>query len=87
MKYLYLNTILFIAFGWFVLVYSIGLNQFSKDKEPLSYQKQEGDGTKTIASNLNVPQEIAWGPDNQIWIAEHGGLISKIDPETGNKTV
>ncbi len=87
MKYLYLNTILFIAFGWFVLVYSIGLDQFNKNKEPLSYLKQEGDGIKTIASNLKVPLEIAWGPDNQIWIAEHGGVISKMDPQTGNKRV
>ena len=87
MKYLYLNIILFIAFGWFVLVYSIGQDQFSKYKVPLSYQKQEGDGIKTIATNLNVPLEIAWGPDDHIWIAEHGGVISKIDPQTGTKQV
>jgi hypothetical protein len=34
-----------------------------------------------------VPLEIAWGSDNKIWIAEHGGVVSKMDPQTGNKQV
>jgi glucose/arabinose dehydrogenase len=88
MKYLYLNIILFIAFGWFILgLFHWSESVYCKDKDPLSYQKQDGDGVKTIATNLNVPLEIAWGPDNQIWIAEHGGVISKMDPQTGNKQV
>jgi len=87
MKYLYLNIILFIAFGWFILDYTIGQDQTIGDKEPITILKQEDDGVKTIASNLNVPLEIAWGPDNHIWIAEHSGVISKMDPQTGNKQV
>jgi len=87
MKFICLNSILFIAFGWFYLVYIIDRNELSRPKESLTYLNQEGDGIKTIASNLNVPLEIDWGPDNQIWIAEHGGIISRMNPETGNKQV
>ena len=41
--------------------------------------------TKTIAANLDVPWEIAWGPDNCIWFTEQGGTVSKVNPETGEK--
>src|SRR4030095_15771893 len=36
-----------------------------------------------IASNLNFPWEILWGPDNQIWMTERGGKISRLNPSTG----
>jgi glucose/arabinose dehydrogenase len=44
-------------------------------------------GVATIASGLNVPWEIAWGPDNTIWITEQSGTVSRIDPESGTKKV
>ncbi len=42
-------------------------------------------GVTTIASNLNVPWEIAWGPDDQIWFTEQSGTISKVNPINGKK--
>jgi glucose/arabinose dehydrogenase/mono/diheme cytochrome c family protein len=42
-------------------------------------------GVSTILSDLNVPWEIAWGPDNQIWFTEQSGRISKVDPHTDIK--
>lgn len=42
-------------------------------------------GISTIVADLNVPWEIAWGPDNQIWFTEQSGTISKADPYTGKK--
>ncbi len=42
-------------------------------------------GTKTIASNLDVPWEICWGPDNWIWYTEQVGTVSKVNPLTGEK--
>ena len=39
--------------------------------------------TKTIASNLDTPWEILWGPDNYIWVSERLGKISRINPNTG----
>ncbi len=40
-------------------------------------------GISTIASDLNVPWEIAWGPDNEIWFTQQSGSISRVDPHTG----
>lgn len=36
-----------------------------------------------VAQNLNFPWEILWGPDNQIWMTERGGKISRFNPSTG----
>ena len=40
---------------------------------------------ETIASGLDVPWEMVWGPDNWIWFTEQGGRVSRINPETGEK--
>jgi len=42
--------------------------------------------TNTIASNLDTPWEILWGPDDQIWMTERYGKISRLNPETGEIT-
>jgi aldose sugar dehydrogenase len=39
--------------------------------------------TNTILSNLNIPWEILWGPDNFIWMTQRGGTISRVNPNTG----
>ena len=44
-------------------------------------------GVSTILSDLNVPWEITWGPDDQIWFTEQSGTISKVDPYTGAKKI
>lgn len=44
-------------------------------------------GVITVAEGLEVPWEILWGPDNQIWLTEIKGVISKVDPATGKKKV
>lgn len=38
-----------------------------------------------IATNLDVPWEIVWGPDNWIWYTEKGGSISKLNPLTSER--
>ena len=43
--------------------------------------------TNTIATDLDTPWEILWGPDDKIWITEREGIVSRIDPESGNKEV
>lgn len=35
-----------------------------------------------VAQNLDVPWEILWGPDDNIWFTERGGKVSRLDPET-----
>jgi len=41
----------------------------------------------TIITGLNVPWELQWGPDGDIWTTERNGIVSKINPVSGNKTV
>ncbi|UOQ53441.1 PQQ-dependent sugar dehydrogenase [Hymenobacter cellulosivorans] len=36
-----------------------------------------------LASNLSVPWELVWGPDNFIWMTERNGRISRVNPDTG----
>lgn len=38
-----------------------------------------------IADSLNVPWDIAWGPDSCIWMTEQSGTISRINTRTGQK--
>jgi glucose/arabinose dehydrogenase len=39
--------------------------------------------TRTVATNLDTPWEIIWGPDNFIWVTERYGRVSRINPENG----
>jgi glucose/arabinose dehydrogenase len=39
-----------------------------------------------IVQGLNFPWEILWGADNNIWMTERGGKISRINPATGTVT-
>lgn len=39
-----------------------------------------------LVSNLAGPWEIVWGPDNNIWMTEIGGKISRVNPATGAVT-
>ena len=36
-----------------------------------------------VASGLDTPWDLAWGPDGMIWFSERGGRISRLDPATG----
>jgi glucose/arabinose dehydrogenase len=38
--------------------------------------------TRVVAKRLNYPWEIIWH-NNQIWMTERGGTISRLDPSTG----
>jgi aldose sugar dehydrogenase len=47
----------------------------------------DGIKTRSIIENLDVPWEILWGPDSWLWITERKGLVSRINPESGEKRV
>lgn len=40
-----------------------------------------------VAENLDTPWEILWGPDDNIWMTEREGLVSRIDPASGNRKI
>lgn len=37
----------------------------------------------TVAGGFDTIWEMAWGPDNQIWVTERPGIISRVNPTTG----
>jgi aldose sugar dehydrogenase len=41
----------------------------------------------TVITGLDIPWEIVYGPDNHIWVTERKGIVSRINPTTGAKTV
>jgi glucose/arabinose dehydrogenase len=41
----------------------------------------------TLASGLDIPWEILWGPDDYIWMTERRGRVSRVNPENGQVTV
>ena len=52
-------------------------------------QLQVGSVTVTpsvLTSNLHVPWELVWGPDNFIWMTERSGRISRVNPASGQVT-
>lgn len=40
-----------------------------------------------VATGLDTPWDLAWGPDDMIWFSERGGRISRMVPTTGARTV
>ncbi|UOQ72587.1 PQQ-dependent sugar dehydrogenase [Hymenobacter cellulosilyticus] len=36
-----------------------------------------------LVTNISVPWELVWGPDNFIWMTERNGRISRVNPDTG----
>jgi aldose sugar dehydrogenase len=43
--------------------------------------------TRSVSTDLNVPWEIRWGHDNNIWFTERAGRFSRVNPETGDRKV
>ncbi|HET6339773.1 MAG TPA: glucose/sorbosone family PQQ-dependent dehydrogenase [Polyangiales bacterium] len=42
---------------------------------------------RVVALDLEAPWEVAWGPDNQLWITERvGKRVIRVDPTSGAKT-
>ena len=42
---------------------------------------------RSVAQGLRIPWEIQWGPDNALWTTERGGIVSRIDPEMGTRSI
>ena len=43
--------------------------------------------TTVVASGLDTPWDLVWGPDGMIWFSERGGRISRLNPATGAHSV
>ncbi|MFP4442965.1 MAG: PQQ-dependent sugar dehydrogenase [Spirochaetia bacterium] len=55
------------------------------DAESTTFEKL-GLSVSNLVTGLDTPWDLVWGPDDYIWVTERPGLISRIDPETGNLT-
>lgn len=43
--------------------------------------------TRVVSSALIHPWEMIYGPDQQLWVTERPGRISRVDPQTGKVTL
>lgn len=42
---------------------------------------------RDVITGIDIPWEIVWGPDGHIWFTERAGRISRLNPESGDRTV
>jgi len=40
-------------------------------------------GVETLTTGLDVPWDLVWGPDKNVWFTERSGRISRLDPKSG----
>ncbi len=40
-----------------------------------------------LPTTVDTPWEVTYGPDEHLWITEFGGVVSRVNPTTGQKTV
>ncbi|MCE2439566.1 MAG: PQQ-dependent sugar dehydrogenase [Candidatus Latescibacteria bacterium] len=46
----------------------------------------DGFTVRTLATGLDTPWDLAWGPDGHIWVSEREGAISRVNAGTGAVT-
>ncbi len=42
---------------------------------------------RDVATGLDIPWEVLYGPDGHLWVTERKGRVLRINPETGNTNV
>ncbi|MES3017780.1 MAG: PQQ-dependent sugar dehydrogenase [Bacteroidota bacterium] len=96
MKFLYLTFVPFFILGIFSLqsrksfapaVLKLRNNTSTQYVLSADFRVPATIETSVVAAGLDIPWEIAWGPDNKIWITEQKGLVSRVEPVTGKKEV
>jgi aldose sugar dehydrogenase len=72
-----------------LLVGSVAFASCRKDPDSLVVPSPAGTDSilsQTVAGGFDTIWELAWGPDNAIWVTERPGTISRVNPTTGAKT-
>ncbi len=41
----------------------------------------------TVFTGLNIPWELKWGNDDHLWLTEREGKVSRVNPQTGTRTI
>lgn len=81
-----LSTLLLVSARVLFLTLPGILNGCSAGGNPQSPLPSGTLRVETLASGLNTPWDLAWGPDGVIWVTERPGFISRVDPATGRVT-
>jgi glucose/arabinose dehydrogenase len=75
--------------GWALLSTTVSIGWVFAQDGPDSVIRGTKQFRKSVlVSGLAGPWEIAWGPDNMLWVTERTGKrVTRIDPATGNRSV
>ncbi len=55
--------------------------------EPTSEETGTPLQMREVARDLDIPWEVTWGPDHHLWMTERTGTVSRLDPESGEKSI
>ncbi len=72
---------------WFV-VGSVAFTSCRRDPDSLVVPSPVGADSilsETVVGGFDTIWQLAWGPDNAIWVTERPGTISRVNPPTGAK--
>lgn len=69
-----------------ILLVLAAASSCSKNNGTDTPENWPSDSIRTLKSGLQFPWEILWGKDDQIWMTERGGRISRVNAETGETT-
>lgn len=81
-----MKTLALSIFALFVTVSSCSKQKSSTEEE----KKQLPDvdlKTRVVSTGLSHVWEMVYGPDQQLWITERAGKISRVNPQTGTATL
>lgn len=60
----------------------------AQDASPAGIHTAPPFSGRVVATGLEWPWEVTWGPDDRLWVTERAGKrVTRIDPETGAKKV
>jgi glucose/arabinose dehydrogenase len=62
-----------------LLIFLLSLSLLGLQSEPFAF--------KAVATGLMNPWEVAWGPDDSLWVTERTGKrITRVNPADGSKS-
>jgi PQQ-dependent dehydrogenase (s-GDH family) len=74
--------------AWSVLALLCGVTLVAQNPRDHRNLGPERFTSRTVVSGLGNPWDIAWGPDDHLWITERTGFrVIRVDPESGSTRV
>lgn len=77
-----------LSFVVAVAMFGMGVPALAQDTPASVVEGQGQFEMEVLATGLEGPWELIWGPDDHLWVTERtGGRISRINPADGDKSV